>query len=153
MGYGTWTRVSKLRRAVTVVLVSVAALALLPSSAYAAIPPCLNYESAQEGGTVAVDLRRDRFGAQAVLTVFWFINGDASGTYGWQHHVNGVPAGGRQVAVKDDNLHTALRSTENNGSTVNWRFGDVYHFDATHFAPSENTTYITPVNECVIIPR
>jgi hypothetical protein len=136
-----------------IALVSTAMIAAVPASASAAAPPCLNYESVQEGGRVTVDLRPDETGAQTVLTIFWFINGSAAGTYGWQHFVNGNPVGGRQVAVKDDNLHTAFRSVENSGGTVNWRFGDVYHFDATHFAPSENTTYITPVNECVITPR
>jgi hypothetical protein len=139
-------------RSLAAVLLALLFVVISTGTASAA-PPCLNYESDQEGGKVTVDLRQDPTGAQTVLTIFWFIKGDAAGSYSFQNVVNGRPVGGRQFQVKDDNLHTAFRMIENNGQTINWHFGDTYHFDATHFAPAENITYVTPVNECVIVAR
>lgn len=85
--------------------------------------------------------------------MWWFIYGDPVGPYTFRHFVNGKPVGGLQPVSKDDNLHTALRMTENNGKTINWRYGDVYHFEANHYAPAERARYVTPVNQCLITPR
>lgn len=63
------------------------------------------------------------------------------------HIDNGTPDSPPRFDIKDDNLHTAFRMSEG------WRYGDRYRFQATHFSPATNTTYVAAVNECLIVPR
>ncbi|MGH3885579.1 MAG: hypothetical protein ACRDSZ_03245 [Pseudonocardiaceae bacterium] len=113
--------------------------------------PCINYVHQEEAGRVEVDLRPDpaNGGQFTTLTIFWFINDPVGrpGTYFWSHFLNNQPTGGNHFEVKDDNLHTIFRMRDG------WKFGDVYKFQATHYAPQNHTTYISVVNECTITPR
>jgi hypothetical protein len=112
-------------------------------------PPCINYVHHEEAGRVEVDLRPDPdTGTYSTLTVFWFINDVEArpGIYHWTHIVNGKP-GSLHVELKDDNVHTAFKAREG------WFFGDTYKFQATHYSPATQTTYVAAVNECLITPR
>lgn len=84
----------------------------------------------------------------------WFIYDptERAGLYNWQVYINGKPNndGGSvgRLRIKDDQIHsTLLRITV---QMVNWHRGDSFHLDATHLSKAGNTTYITPVNYCII---
>lgn len=113
-------------------------------------PPCINYSHAEEGGHIEIDLRYDpKTRRYTTLTIFLFVNdpNGAAGTYLWTHILNGQPWGGMHFELKDDNLHTVFREEEG------WVFGDHYKFQATHYSPATQTTYVAAENECVITPR
>jgi hypothetical protein len=116
----------------------------------AGVPPCINYSHAEEGGHIEIDLRFDpKTGRNTTLTIFLFVNdpGAAPGTYVWNHVLNGRPWGPQHFELKDDNLHTVFREQEG------WVFGDRYKFQATHYSPATQKTYVSAYNECVITPR
>lgn len=119
------------------------------------IPPCLNYVHREEAGRVEVDLRPDeRTGTFTTLTMWWFIDdpGAAPGVYTWNHLVNGRATSSPNVIVKDDQLHTSLRMIERHAG-LQWTWGDVYTFQATHYSPATSTTYVAANNRCRITPR
>ena len=116
----------------------------------AALPPCINYSHAEEGGHIEIDLRYDpKTKRYTTLTIFLFVDdpGAAAGTYTWTHVLNGQPWGSKHFELKDDNLHTVFRQEEG------WVFGDRYKFQATHYSPTTQKTYVAAYNECVITPR
>lgn len=119
------------------------------------IEPCLNYVHREEAGRVEVDLRPDeRTGAFTTLTMWWFLEdtAPAPGLYIWNHLVNGRATSSPNMVVKDDQLHTSLKMVDLHTGTQ-WQFGDIYTFQATHYSPATDTTYVAAYNRCRITPR
>jgi len=119
------------------------------------IAPCVNYVHREEAGRVEIDLRLDeRTGTFTTLTMWWFIDdpGAAPGLYTWNHLVNGRATSSPNVVAKDDQLHTSLRMIDQHAG-LQWAFGDVYTFQATHYSPATRTTYVAANNQCRITPR
>lgn len=116
----------------------------------APVPPCIGYRHVEEGGHIDIDLRFDpKTGRYSTLTIFLFVDdpGAAPGTYYWTHILNGQPWGSPRFELKDNNFHTVFRQEEG------WTFGDHYKFQATHYSPATQKSYIAAVNECIITPR
>ena len=135
-----------MRRIMLVVLAAALVLAVSPGVAAAQdIPPCI----------VEVDLRYDPgTAAFTTLTMWWFIDDVAArpGIYFWNHIRNDRTTTAVNVVDKDDNLHTALPMTDDLGRQQ-WDYGDVYTFQAVHYSPATNTSYVAAYNRCVITLR
>ena len=145
-----------MRRIVVTVLAGILMLAVVPGVAAAQdIPPCINYSHQEEAGRVEVDLRFDpKAGTFSTLNMWWFIDdpGAAPGFYNWNHLVNGRATSAPNFVYKDDQLHTTFRMAER-FTGVNWRWGDTYTFQATHYSPTTQTSYVSAYNMCRITPR
>jgi hypothetical protein len=143
-------------RTCAVLLGVVVALAGASGSAGAEpIAPCLNYVHREEAGRVEVDLRPDeRTGTFTTLTMWWFIDepGAAPGVYTWNHMINGRATASPNIVVKDDQLHTSLKMIDRH-TGLQWQWGDIYTFQATHYSPTTDTTYVAAHNRCRITPR
>lgn len=119
------------------------------------VPPCINYSHREEAGRIEVDLRFDpTTGTFSTLTMWWFIDDveAAPGVYQWNHLVNGRATSSPNITAKNDQLHTSLKMVDRFAG-VQWRWGDIYTFQATHYSPATTTTYVAATNQCRITPR
>ena len=145
-----------MRRIMLTAITAVLVLAVSTGVAAAQdIPPCINYSHQEEAGRVEVDLRFDpKTAAFTTLTMWWFLDepGAAPGFYHWNHLLNGRATTAPNFLYKDDQLHAALPMVDR-VSGPNWQWGDTYTFQATHYSPTTQTSYVSAYNMCRLTPR